>query len=152
MLHACSSYSRTYTFFCTFTAPSGEPLNFEGRSDTPRSISLSWDPPLQQEQNGIIRKYVITLMTVDNSEVTIVSSISSSQTIHGLRAYTTYLCTVAAYTISVGPATEQLQIQTAEDGRLLLLHYYGMVWAYPNVTHTCTHTPTHTHTHTFPLS
>ena len=82
----------------------------------PQTISLTWRPPLLEEQNGILRYYLVTLTS---SLPTVTRNISATQlslNVTGLRPYTLYSCTVVVSTIGLGPPTAAQQIRTPEAG------------------------------------
>ena len=81
-----------------------------------RSIFLSWEPPLADQQNGILRYYFILLQSDAGTETRNISSSQRSLTVTGLRPFTEYSCTVQAGTVGVGPPTVALQRTTFEDG------------------------------------
>jgi len=106
-----------YAFTDSFTSiavPSGPPTNFQVRADTTRSLVLSWDPPLPQHQNGIVRLYTVTII-LNNSAQVLTSTASTVRVTAQIKPFRNYLCSVAAETIGVGPATEDVAIQTPED-------------------------------------
>ncbi len=85
-------------------------------SSDSRSISLTWSPPEADEQNGILRHYLVTLTSILPTETRNISSSQVSITITGLRPNTQYTCIVSAETIGSGPPTPAQQVLTAEDG------------------------------------
>ena len=97
------------------SAPSGPPRNISLSVQNSQSISISWDPPSPNVQNGILRQYSVTLTSSFSVVTHTVSSSITSSVITGLRPYTNYTCSVRAITIEVGPAITA-QIQTPEDG------------------------------------
>ena len=99
-----------------FPAPSGPPVYFQARELDSRSIYMEWDPPLLDMQNGIIRKYAVTIVDVIGREKTIIT-VETHVSISGLKPYSTYFCTVAARTIETGPSTAVLSVQTPQDGK-----------------------------------
>lgn len=104
------------------TVPSGSPTNFIATAADSQTINLTWSPPNPDEQNGILRYYLITLRS---SLPTVTRNISSSQlsiAITGLRPYTLYNCTVNAETIGLGPPTLVRQVLTPEDGKYRTLY------------------------------
>ena len=105
------------TFICTPAAPSSPPVEFVATAESSRSIRLSWNPPALEHQNGILRQYIVTLVSVGSGEPITRSAEGTDTTIAGLRPFTTYFCTVAAVTVAVGPETETLQVTTDEDGK-----------------------------------
>ena len=102
--------------YSPFTAPSGPPRDLQVFATGSSMIFLTWDPPLFEQQNGIIRQYLITLMSGQTAITA--TSMNTNATISGLRPFTTYQCSVAAFTVSAGPATGTTPVTTFEDGTL----------------------------------
>ena len=98
--------------------PSGPPTSFITNATDSRTITLSWGTPQADEQNGILRYYLVTLTSVLPTETRNISSSQFSITISNLRPYTTYSCTVRAGTVGIGPPTIVQQILTPEDGMI----------------------------------
>ena len=96
-------------------APSGPPTTVTARPTSTRSISVTWAPPLRDQQNGILRHYLVTLMSNDGVVTRNVSSIQQIISISGLRPYTLYNCTVQAETVALGPAATAVQVNTPQD-------------------------------------
>ena len=90
----------------SFAVPTAPPRNFVLTNVTTNSVILSWDPPTYEQQNGVIRHYIIYLTelsgTDNNKELT---SRSLSFILSELRPAFCYSVSVAAYTIGVGPTT-----------------------------------------------
>lgn len=110
-----SSFSRSIPPFPT--APSSPPLNFIVRADTSRSLFFSWDPPLPEHQNGIIRHYVINITSIDGSfNVSTPTTQTNYTVLAPIRPFITYICNIAAETVAVGPVSEDISILTPQDG------------------------------------
>lgn len=84
----------------------------------PRAITLSWDPPSPDQQNGILRSYLISLESEEDAHTQNVSAFLRSVRINGLRPYTEYNCTIRAVTIGIGPSSGPILRTTFEDGNL----------------------------------
>ena len=95
--------------------PSGPPTNFTLTPLSSTSVQLSWDLPLPEYRNGIVRQYIVHV-ELPVGEILSYTTSSNSYTISGLRPYTTYFFSVAAITIGEGPATERIVAQTVTDG------------------------------------
>jgi len=106
-----------FVWFC-FPAPSSSPVYFQARVLDSRSVYLEWDPPPPDMQNGIIRKYSVTVVDVVGRETTI-NTTETNATVSGLKPFSTYFCTVAAHTIEPGPSTTVLNILTPQDGKYI---------------------------------
>ena len=109
------SYVSNYIIFATI-APSGSPLSLTSQK-TSTSLTLSWDPPANESQNGAIRQYIIKILEDDTSTTTEYNSSVSIITITDLHPYYTYKCSVAAETVDIGPYTAVLTVQLDEDSK-----------------------------------
>lgn len=97
--------------------PSGPPANFVTSTVDSRTINLTWSAPNPEEQNGILRYYLIILSSILPTEIRNISSSQLSIAITGLRPYTVYSCTVSVGTIGLGPPTSIRHVLTPEDGK-----------------------------------
>ena len=114
----CIKLAILYINFDLHAAPSGPPTNFRVRADTSRSLVLSWDPPLLHHQNGIIRMYTISVTLNNSVQVTNIPTTTSTIRVTALiRPFRTYICSVVAATVAVGPPTENATVQTPEDSK-----------------------------------
>lgn len=98
-------------------APSSPPVNLSFSELKSRSFHLSWEPPLVENINGIIRKYIVNITEQLTGSQEILETLSTNLNIHSLHPYTTYLASVSAFTVDRGPFT-QLEILTLEDGKV----------------------------------
>ena len=96
--------------------PAGPPTSFSASSADSRTITLLWSPPAADVQNGIIRRYLVTLTSSLPTVRQNASSNMLSINVTNLRPNTVYLCTVSAVTIGTGPPTSVQYITTIEDG------------------------------------
>lgn len=105
-------------FVSLYPAPNGPPRNLSGVSTSSRRISLTWDPPHTALLNGIIREYYVNITDMVTAETQLLSSQSEVFEVTNLHPYSWYKVTVAAYTVDLGPFSEQITVQTLEDGVL----------------------------------
>ena len=84
---------------------------------SPYSVVINWEPPPEEEQNGVIIKYTINVTYTDTLVVTQYFTTSTSINITSLEPYTTYVCVVAADTaVGTGPFSHLVFVQTLETG------------------------------------
>ena len=105
--------------FCLFynAVPSGYPQNFEAVANSSRSASFAWDPPLAEEQNGIIINYVVNVTAIETAEMFQLFSETNSILVANLSPFTTYSCFISASTsIGNGPFSTIITLRTPEDG------------------------------------
>ena len=97
-------------------APSGPPISVTATATSARSVLLTWNPPVDDQQNGILRHYFISLVSVAGTISRNVSSVQQPVSVSGLLPYTQYDCTVQAETVGLGPASIIVQVNTPQAG------------------------------------
>ena len=110
-----------YIITCSCIEPSGPPLMFNGTSSKDY-ITLTWDLPAPDKQNGIIIGFSINISSDDqnyNNFSILVTRHSRQHSFGNLRPNTIYHCFIAAKTnIGIGPYTG-LSLKTLEDGKYM---------------------------------
>lgn len=103
------------------TVPAGSPLNITVVVTSSFKADLSWIPPLTDQQNGVITKYIINITDDDTrEELPQVSTTYPSLTLNNLQPYTTYTCIIAAQTSAgPGPFSSTISFTTDEYGNQL---------------------------------
>ena len=100
--------------------PNDAPQNFTILVATPTSIFLRWDSPPPESRNGLILGFSITLTNdYDESVITYMAQSNEYEvTIENLVPYTTYVCTILAFTaIGNGPSSQSVMVTTSESGK-----------------------------------
>ena len=105
---------------CHSSAPSQPPSNVEVPTINPREFELLWVPPPMDQQNGIIRRYIVNITSADSMQELITYSQATSLVVQNLHPFTTYTCSVSAETVAPGPFSPPVVVQTPEDGKLML--------------------------------
>ena len=80
---------------------------------------MTWDSPLESEQNGIIISYTVAYVNLNRSEDQQISSSTPQRQLlfTGLQEYEEYSFTVAAETtVGQGPFSDPTSVFTFEDG------------------------------------
>ena len=103
-------------------APSGAPQRLTSDVRSSRVVNISWQPPVEERQNGDIRQYRITLREIPTGRVWSLITITTSHLLDFLHPYYIYTVRVAAYTVAIGPYSESLQFITHEDGKTQTTH------------------------------
>ena len=99
-------------------APSGPPQNFQSSEVSSRSITFTWDPPLFEEQNGVITGYIINVTSIETEELFELFSDSESLTADFVRPFSSYIFKIAGQTaVGTGTFSDPITIMTPEDGR-----------------------------------
>ncbi len=97
--------------------PSGLPKNVQVLITSSTTVTVQWTEPDLEDQNGIIKHYLVTLLSPDNTEATIQSSGLTAQ-LTNLHPYYTYTCKVEAVTIGSGPHAN-VTFTTPQDGEIV---------------------------------
>ena len=96
--------------------PSFAPVDVSGSAVSPVSIILTWSPPPEGTQNGIIRMYSVRVLEVETGTFILHNVTEASLALSSLHPYYMYQCSVAAVTVGTGPFSDVLSIQTYEAG------------------------------------
>ena len=108
------------------SVPVSAPLNPIGIAIDSRTLYFSWNKPLQQHHNGIIREYHVNITELDTGRQFQVVSSTTSVSVSFLHPFYNYEWSVSACTIGEGPYTIQQSISTPEDGKKLIISYLSV--------------------------
>ena len=97
--------------------PRTPPLNVSGTVLNSSTIVLNWNPPDIEDQNGIVRYYVVNVTEVQTANIFLFTANTTALSISSLHPAYTYEITVSAVTIGPGPFSLAITLQTAEAGR-----------------------------------
>ena len=116
-------YSHVYhycSFYAIHTEPTAPPRNVSYGGRTNVSITLIWNPPPFEHQNGQIRSYsiILTYPLSGTQRLLTTNSSYTNFTIGGLQPYSSYLFSIAAETISLGPYSDTINVSTVEGSKL----------------------------------
>ena len=84
---------------------------------TSRSIGVTWEPPEEDKQNGVIQYYMIVVIVQQTQATLSLNTTSTSITIPDLHPAYDHSIEVAAVTISVGPYSAAISLVTPDDGK-----------------------------------
>ena len=112
--------SYKHALFVLISAPSSPPGKVTSGIITSTSITLAWQPPPLESQNGIIRSYEIVLVETETSTTSVYNTTETTIVISSLHPYYIYECRVAAVTDATGPFSDSLSIQTLPAGKTRL--------------------------------
>ena len=94
-------------------------------------MNISWGPPPEEEQNGVINLYQINLALSDEAilfkEVPVFSTALTTIHISELLPYHNYTFTVVALTLEHGPPSAPVIFQTSQDGKMLFIYVYSIL-------------------------
>ena len=92
-------------------------MNVDSSDITSTSLTLSWLPPENTLQNGIIRHYIIIGLEIETGTNFSYQSQSNNMfSIGDLHPYYTYQFNVHAVTIEIGPSSLDHIVTTLQDG------------------------------------
>ncbi len=102
------------------TAPTASPSQVSALVSS-NTLILMWAAPSSEHINGVIHHYVAILTEMDASRLSTGAkySLNASSTVvtfRNLHPYYYYKCSVAAYTVALGPVSESITIRLKEDG------------------------------------
>ena len=100
------------------TAPTAPPLSVSHTDVTATHVSLSWAPPPTDQQNGIIRQYIVAVVGQGGRNFT-VETTQPEVTVGGLHPFYMYSFSIAAITIAPGPYSDEYIVETLEDGKTI---------------------------------
>ena len=83
-----------------------------------RTLHITWQPPVEEERNGIIRRYVINITELDSGNEYQLENVTTEITVQDLHPFYRYSYSVAAETVALGPFTLGSIIEMPEDGKL----------------------------------
>ena len=102
---------------CTCTVPTGVPVNVDAVSVSSTSIRISWEPPQAALQNGLITSYHITATEIETGTIQLFTTevTDNLYIVNSLHPFYNYNCSVAAFTVGLGPST-YISVQTLPEG------------------------------------
>ena len=104
------------------TVPSSPPLNSSGEVLSPSTLSIAWQPPAPEGQNGVITSYTVLLIELPTNATTTYQRGGSHTEIliTNLHPYYEYSCSVAAGTsVGLGPYSTPFTLTTQQDGEFM---------------------------------
>ena len=103
-------------------APTAPPENLIATPLDSTTLHITWQPPVEGERNGIIRRYVINITELNSGNEYQLENSSTEITIQDLHPFYRYSYSVAAETVALGPSTSASIIEMPEDGKLIKLY------------------------------
>ena len=84
---------------------------------TSTTIHFSWQPPLREDQNGVITGYMLNVTSHETSESRQIFAESTAYILYSVSPYTLYIAAIAAQTnAGRGPFSSMTFVHTLEDG------------------------------------
>ena len=105
----------------TPAVPNASPQNIQAVPLSSTALSLTWQPPPLDRQNGIILGYFINMTEVDTDQHFLYTSNTTSLMVTGRHPHYTYSFKIAAETVvGRGPPSQAHMAMTLEDGMCLV--------------------------------
>ena len=126
MLLKCVILDVLFTLVILPLEPTGAPQAVTVSVTSSRSISVSWDPVIADDRNGIIKGYKVNYQALPNGDIaTKIFKITKEQqnkrqtvTLGNLNEFTNYSIGVLAFTVfGNGPASVGQVVETLEDSK-----------------------------------
>ena len=113
----------TYLLSLSFLAPSGPPLMFRA-SPQSRTVTFSWRPVDEQQQNGLITNYTITCTPPITINIPVNTNMDLFTVTHqGFTPVTQYSCSIIAMTVvGSGPSATLAFTTMDDDGKVKFLY------------------------------
>ena len=110
-----------FVLFCILffpsTVPSAPPRDLTLNPQDPRTLNLTWQPPPEDDRNGIITGYVVNITGQTVQEQYFYQTPNTSLVVESLHPYYSYVCGVAAETTAGrGPFIFKV-VQLPEDSK-----------------------------------
>ena len=88
---------------------------------TSTTIHFSWEPPLTEDQNGVITGYILNITSLVTGETEELFTELTGYCLGPVSPYTLYSAAVAAQTdAGRGPFSVSISVQTLEDGMFFI--------------------------------
>ena len=119
----CTSLYARFSDFST--VPTGPPLNVSTLALNATSLFVTWKPPQNDLQNGIITSYSVQLFEVETSSTQIINSVTGlSVTVAALHPNYMYRVQVAAVTTGLGPYSNisAVQLPVSSEFTTIITH------------------------------
>ena len=106
-------------------APADIPQNIAVNIISSVAISVTWEPPLPEDRNGIITSYTIQLYEIVTGQTSLIQREGhhTELLIDSLHPYYEYNVSIAAETVALGPFSESQTVWTLED-----CEFYSTSW------------------------
>ena len=105
--------------------PTAAPQSLVGSVESATLILLSWQPPPPYQRNGLISHYLIQVYEVESGRFWSLPVFNNrtSAFMGSLHPYYHYKCSVAAFTIALGPYSSNITLLTDQQGKRLTMQF-----------------------------
>ena len=109
-------YQILYTYVYLISAPVSSPRDVSATLITSTSFTLTWLPPIEDDVNGIITGYIVSVIVNETQESLVYNTTTTNLTISQLHPFYIHHCSVSCVTIASGPYSIPTDVQTLQDG------------------------------------
>ena len=104
--------------FCLFLhiVPTAPPMVTSYYAVDTSTLFLSWSAPPLDQQNGIIRRYDISLLEIETGSTFSYTAMNTNHTIKMLHPDYQYQIEISTVTVGTGPSSTPVVLQMPEDG------------------------------------
>ena len=102
--------------YTLYPGPSVSPTSVILTSVTSTTVTMSWEPPPPDLQNGIIRKYTVKVANNLTGNLFLLNTTKTEILVGMLHPYYFYGFAVTAVTVEPGPFSGDVTVSTLEDG------------------------------------
>ena len=102
--------------YTLYPGPSVSPTSVILTSVTSTTVTMSWEPPPPDLQNGIIRKYTVKVADGLTGNAFLLNTTKTEILVGMLHPYYFYSFAVTAVTVEPGPFSSDVTVRTLEDG------------------------------------
>ena len=96
--------------------PSGSPQEIEVNAVSPRTVFMMWQPPQDDQQNGVLVGYVVNVTETEIGNQYQIVTQEAQYTFHDFHPFYHYAFIVAAVTVGQGPFSAIFSLQMPQDG------------------------------------
>ena len=116
MVYTCS-YIVIHYDCCFHIAPSSAPYNLLATSISSTSFILQWQTPSSSLLNGELTGFNVIVEELNTGTTYQNFTVTPSILLSYLHPYYTYNCSVTSITISAGPYSDIIMVQTSQAGK-----------------------------------
>ena len=89
-------------------------------------MTLIWDPPHYEMQNGLIRHYNVEILVRETGAFLFFNTSSTNITANNLLPFYSYNCSVSAETVAAGPSSSIITFDLPEGREFYLSEFSTM--------------------------
>lgn len=83
-----------------------------------------WNSLPFEDTNGVIQYFMVRIIEKETAKQYTLTATATIVVFNNLHPYYNYECSVAAYTIALGPYSDVITVQLDEEGECILLFHF----------------------------